>query len=151
MKKVILVLVAIVAFAVILLAFTSRNSMVGGGVSQASAEARLLERLSSSFLEDIKFKDFQKAGSYHSREERKKVDIPHLIERLFAIKPEFLDVMRYEIVKVEFDSSGKRCKVKTRTVVKILNTKEIKEPEIILYWFYDPAEGWVMELQSSLH
>ena len=38
----------------------------------------------------------------------------------------------------------------THTVIKLLNTKEIREPDIILYWRKDPKEGWVMKLESSL-
>ena len=102
------------------------------------------------FLEDIKFKDFDKAASYHSAEDRKDVNIAKLIERMFQVKPEFLDILRYKIVKSEIDSSGDRGRVLTRTVVKVLNTGEIKEPEIIFYWQQDPTEGWVMKLESSL-
>lgn len=150
MKKVVIALVSIILLAVVLLAFTSRSTW-SGGVGSLGSEERHMEQLSKHFLEDIQFKDFKKAGSYHSREDRKKVDIPVLIERMFAVKPEFLDILRYEIVKVQMDSSGTRCRVKTKSVVKILNTSEIKEPEIILYFFKDPTEGWVMELESSLH
>jgi hypothetical protein len=35
-------------------------------------------------------------------------------------------------------------------VFKVLNANDIREPEIMLYWFKDPTEGWVMELESSL-
>ena len=147
MKRVILLIAVIAIVAIGLLVFTSRNSHI----AVVTGDGQYMEKMSRSFIEDLQFKDFQKAASYHSHENRKKVDIPVLIERLFAIKPEFLNIMRYEVVKVQFDSSGKRCRVLVKTVVKILNTKEIKEPEIMLYWFKDPSEGWVMELESSLH
>ena len=152
MKKVVLVFVALGLLAVGLLIFTSRSSFRHPGLTTSvGGAAKEMETKSRSFLEDLQFKDFEKAASYHSREDRKKVNIPQLIERMFAVKPEFLDIMSYEIVKIQFDNSGKRCRVKTKTKVKILNTNEIKEPEIILYWFKDPAEGWIMELESSLH
>jgi hypothetical protein len=58
--------------------------------------------------------------------------------------------MRYEIKSVDIDRSGDRAKVKTHTVVKMLNSDQIKEPEVIFYWRKDPKEGWVMLLESSL-
>jgi len=151
MKKIAAIFGGLVLLAVVLLVISSRHGLsLGGAVVAASPDAKQLETMANKFLEDIQFKDFEKAASYHSREDRKTVNIPNLIERMFGIKPEFLDIMRYEIVKVQLDSSGKRARVKTKTTVKLLNTKEIREPEIMLYFFKDPAEGWVMELESSL-
>jgi hypothetical protein len=151
MKKLLVVFAILAAVAVGLLVFTSRSGTMSLPTTASSGDVAFLEKKSKEFLEDIQYKDFKKAASYHNREDRKKVDIPNLIERMFAVKPEFLEIMRYEILKTTLDSSGTRCRVKTKTVVKILNTSEIKEPEIILYWFKDPSEGWIMELESSLH
>lgn len=150
MKKVGAVFGVLVLLAIVLLVFFNRDG-ISLGVAVATGEHKYLTERSIDFLEDLQFKDFEKAASYHSAEDRKDVDIPKFIERVFAIKPEFLDIMRYEILKVDIDRSGDRARVKTRTVIKILNTKEVKEPEVILYWRKDPAEGWVMELESSLH
>ena len=149
MKKILLVFGILLALAVFLLAFTSRSSVRYAGGS-LTGDSRQIETYAKKFLEDIQFKDFQTAASYHSKEDRKTVDIPNLIERLFGIKPEFLNIMRFDIVKVQIDSTGKRARVLCHSVVKILNSNEIKEPEIMLYFRKDPAEGWVMELQSSL-
>lgn len=153
MKKVVLIFVLLVTLATGLLYMTKTS---GTGISTAfnqvaSEDVKHLRERSKDFLEDLQYKDFDKAGSYHSTKDRKSVDIADLIERLFAVKPEFLDIMRYEIKKVEIDRSGDRAKVKTETTVKILNTDKIKKPEIILYWRKDPKEGWVMILESSLH
>lgn len=150
MKKVGLIFAALVLLAVVLLAFNSRRGVDVGGVSLGSGDVGYLQKRTNDFLEDIQFKDFEKAASYHSAEDRKDVNIPKLIERIFAVKPEFLDIMRYEILKVDLDSTGNRARVKTRTVIKILNKNEVREPEIIFYWFKDPKEGWVMDLESSL-
>lgn len=150
MKKVLLlfVLLAGLAFG----AFVISGRARGGEVSftGSSADRSQLEQYALKFMEDLRFKDFQHAASYHSVEDRKKVNIPQMIERWFAVKPETLDIMRYEVQKVDIDSTGKRGRVKVKTVLKILNANEIKEPEIMLYFFKDPAEGWVMELESSL-
>ena len=118
---------------------------------ERSQSLKYIEQNTINFLEDIRFKDFDKAASYHTQADQEKVDIPYLIERLFEIKPEMLDIMRYEITSVELDRSGLRGRVKTHTVAKCLNTDEIKNVDIIYYWMKDPQEGWCMKLESSLH
>lgn len=151
MRKVLAILGVLVVLAAALLLLSTRTGFEVGGVSvSTSADAAWIEQRTLDFLEDIRFKDFAKASSYHSVEDRKTVDVPNLIERIFAIKPEFLDILRYEILAVELDRSGTRGRVKTRTVVKVLNTGEIREPEVLFYWHKDPRDGWVMKLESSL-
>ena len=152
MRKVLALFGVLALLAAVLLLLSSRTGFQVGGVTvSTSADASYLEQRTLDFLEDIRFKDFEKAASYHSVEDRKTVRIPELIERIFAIKPEFLDILRYEILAVELDRSGTRGRVKTRTVVKVLNSGEIREPEILFYWMKDPRDGWVMKLESSLH
>ena len=70
-----------------------------------------LRQTTQSFLEDIQFKDFDKAASYHAPERREDVDIPFLIQRLFLQKPESLDIMDYEIVFADLDSTATRARV----------------------------------------
>lgn len=152
MKKVILIFTLLVAAAMGLLYFTTSSEDISSAFNQvASKDVRYLRERSTDFLEDLQYKDFDKAATYHSKEDRKTVDIAALIERMFAVKPEFLDILRYKITRVDIDRSGDRAKVKTHTVIKLLNTSEIREPDIILYWRKDPKEGWVMKLESSLH
>ena len=111
----------------------------------------LVRGLAISFWEDIQFKDFDHAASYHAEEIQDQVDIPYLIERLFSIKPEMLDVMSYEIVFVDIDSTGLRARVKTRLKVKDLVHQKIREQEIILYFQHESTdEPWHMVLESSL-
>ena len=45
-----------------------------------------LRRVALQFLEDIQFKDFASAASYHAPDLRDSVDIPFLIQRLFTVK-----------------------------------------------------------------
>jgi hypothetical protein len=116
-----------------------------------SGDRAHLEQQSMKFMEDLRFKDFQHAASYHSTEDRKKVNIPAMIENTFHVKPEQLDIMRYRVLDVAIDSTGRRGRVKVKSVTKVLNVNDIQEPELLLYWFKDPTEGWVMELESSLH
>ncbi len=149
MKKIAAVAVLLVLLAVGLLYFSASGSGPSLPV-MTSGDASFLRKRSIDFLEDLQFKDFKKAASYHSTVDRKTVDISNLIERIFQVKPEFLDIMRYEIKDIDIDRSGDRARIKTHTVVKVLNTQEIKEPEVIFYWRKDPKEGWVMMLESSL-
>lgn len=150
MKKFLILFLLLTAAAVGLLVLSSRNSQVRLTLTGSEADRKYVTQQTLKFLEDLQYKDFQKAASYHSVEDRKKVNIPNLIERMFQVKPETLDIMRYEVQRVDIDSTGLRARVRTKTYCKILNANSIREPEIIFYWFKDPSEGWVMELESSL-
>lgn len=114
-------------------------------------DAGWLRRTSLSFWEDIQFKDFARAATYHSPDKQAGIDIPYLLERLFGVKPEFLDIMETEIVLADIDSTGLRARVKTRLKIKFLFTGDIKDREIMLY-FHRATVGspWFMELETSL-
>jgi len=114
-----------------------------------SEDRKIIEDMSLSFLEDIKFKDFDNAATYHSPEDQKNADIPKLIQRLFKVKPEALDIMEYEILETTLDSTKKRGRVKLKAKVGLLNTDKIENPEMILY-YHKKNEKWFMELESSL-
>ena len=110
-----------------------------------------LRRLALSFLEDIQFKDFVSAASYHSPDLRDSIDIPFIIQRLFTVKPEALDIMDYEVVFAEVDSGGLRARVKLRVKVKLLLNALINEREVILYFERDSVDDpWYMKLEDSL-
>ena len=114
-------------------------------------ERGLLRSTTTSFLEDIQFKDFDKAASYHAPDKRDEVDIPFLIERLFFQKPESLDVMGYEIMFADVDSTRLRARVKARIKVKSLANGSIQERELMLFYHRETLEApWYMELESSL-
>ena len=110
-----------------------------------------LRRLALSFLEDIQFKDFESAASYHAPDIRESVDIPFVIQRLFTVKPEALDIMDYEVVFAEIDSGGLRARVKLRVKVKLLVNELIDDREIMLYFQRDSVDDpWYMKLEDSL-
>ncbi len=110
-----------------------------------------LRRIALSFLEDIQFKDFVSAASYHAPDKRDSVDIPFLIQRLFTVRPEALDIMDYEVVFAEVDSGGLRARVKLRVKVKLLLDGRIDEKEILLYFERDSVnDPWHMKLEDSL-
>ena len=110
-----------------------------------------LRRIALSFLEDIQFKDFERAASYHAPELIDSVDIPFLLQRLFAVKPEALDIMGYEIVFADLDSSNLRARVKMRVKAKLLLDGRIDERELVLYFYRDSVDDpWYMKLEDSL-
>lgn len=115
-----------------------------------NSDTRRVSELSQKFFEDIQFKDFKAAAQYSSPEDRETADIPQLIERLFQVKPELLDLQRYEVVSADLDSSKKRARVKLMSEVKLLNTAEQRKPEVLLYWKKAPSGQWHMDLASSL-
>ena len=110
-----------------------------------------LRRIALSFLEDIQFKDFVSAAGYHAPDTRDGVDIPFLLQRLFTVRPEALDIMDYDIVFAEIDSGGLRARVKLRVKVKLLLNALIKEQEVLLYFERDSVDDpWYMKLEDSL-
>jgi hypothetical protein len=110
-----------------------------------------LRRIALDFMEDIQFKDFISAASYHAPELIESVDIPYLIQRLFAVRPEGLDIMGYEIVFADIDSSELRARVKVRVRGKILLDERLEEREFILYFYRDSVDDpWYMKLEDSL-
>lgn len=113
-------------------------------------DAKKVAELSQKFLEDIQFKDFKSAAQYSPPEDREKADIPHLIERLFQVKPEMLDITNVQLLSSDLDSTRRRAKVKLGTDVKLLNTSELRHPEVILYWKKSETGQWFMDLASSL-
>ncbi len=125
-------------------AFSTLGLVLGGDRAE-------LRRMALAFLEDIQFKDFESAASYHAPDIIDSVDIPFLIQRLFAVKPEALDIMDYDIVFAELDSGGLRARVKLRVKVKLLLNALINEREVILYFQRDSLDDpWYMKLEDSL-
>lgn len=152
MKK---ALTALLVLALLLGAYLGAAHLSGGAFPALGlalgGDRGELRRTALQFLEDIQFKDFEKAASYHAPELQETVDIPFLLQRLFAVKPEALDIMDYDIVFSELDSSGLRARVKARVKAKLLVNERVEEREIILYFHRDtPADPWYMRLEDSL-
>ncbi len=125
-------------------AFSTLGLALGGNRAE-------LRRMALAFIEDIQFKDFVSAASYHAPDLRDSVDIPFLIQRLFTVRPEALDIMDYEVVFAEVDSGGLRARVKLRVKVKLLLDGRIEERELLLYFRRDSVDDpWYMRLEDSL-
>jgi hypothetical protein len=144
---IIIVLVALVAGgAVVIAAKPELLAHIGLG-----GDSTRLRELTRSFVEDVQFKDFKRAARYHKPEERSTVDIPFLIERLFLLKPEQLDIMEHEILFSKIDSTGLRGRTKTRIKVKDLVNEKIRIRELMLYFYRDDRQSpWFMRLETSL-
>jgi len=135
MKKLIFIIVVLIVLAVVFLVLGSRYGIKFGNINiSIDKDKQILSEKITDFLEDIQFKDFKKAAIYHNKADQEKVNISQLIESKFALKPELLDITKYEVLDIEIDRSGERAKVKTRTIFKVLNTSEVREMELIFYF-----------------
>jgi hypothetical protein len=117
-----------------------------------------LFKLAEKFLEAIKYKDFKAAADFHNAADMKKADIPKLIERLFKVKHELLNIRDLAVTKVDVDSTGKRARTFFNANVEMLNSlqkggdgkqRKHNDTEGILYWQKEDGK-WVMKLESSL-
>ena len=150
MKKFAIILVLILAACGLML-FSSRYGVKIGSLSFAlDKDKQTLEQRSKAFWEDVQYKDFKSAAKYHEKSKQKKHDIPYLLERLFLVKPEQLDIRSIEVEEVSIDSTRKRGRSRTKLTLKILNANKLKTPKVILYW-YKKNQKWYMRLESSLH
>ena len=125
-------------------AFPTPGLPIGGDAGE-------LRRTAIDFWEDIQFKDFDAAAAYHAPELQDSVDIPYLLQRLFVVKPEMLDILEYEVVMVDIDRSGDRARVRTRLKVKDLIQGKIREKQVMLYFARSDRQApWYMRLEDSL-
>lgn len=115
-----------------------------------SGDAQQIVKIGQQFMESIQYKDFKTAAQFSLPEQKDTLDIPALIERLFQIKPELLDINNIAVLSHDFDSSGNRARLKMQADVKVLNSSELRKPEIIFY-FKKLSDGkWYMDFASSI-
>ena len=124
-------------------------AVLGGWTPIFQSDRHIIIKQAKRFMECIKFKEFGEAAAYHTAQDSKKADIPFLIERLFKVKPEQMDIQECNVIFGEIDSSGILGKTKSRCIVHLLNTKEVRKPEIVLYWKKEGGR-WFLKLKSSL-
>lgn len=150
MKKVAIALVVllVLAFGLLVGLTNSGLKLFGRSLWTANEDIAQLEELARSFLEDLQYKDFAEAAKYHTFLDQDKVDIPKLIQQLFAVKPETLNIRDFDITRVTVDPDGRRARTFFRANLEFLNTAEGDKPnrekmvEGILYWHKRPgAEG----------
>jgi hypothetical protein len=158
MKKttIILPLVAIVG-AVVVWALSEQRGVSIAGVEIMGGDKKFLADRSIDFMEDLQFKDFKSAAIYHLDKTQKERDIPRLIQRVFFVKHEQLDIMSYKVLDVDLDRSKNRARVRVQVFYKMLGDKAVRDNSesardmiLLFYWFKQPDGSWTMELASSL-
>lgn len=123
---------------------------VNGYIPGHETDERVLTDKSMRFMECLKFKEFVEASRFHTPEDLKaRPDIPKLLEDFFLIPPEDLDVREVRVDFVELDSTKARAKVKVTSTVNVLNKKETRHPEAMLYWKRVNGQ-WFLDLRSTL-
>lgn len=146
MKKLILIIVLVAGASAA--GFLAVNGNIPG--IELGSNQRLLRQRSMRFMECLKFKEFREAASYHHPQDLKeRPDIPKLLEDFFLIPPENLDVRENRVDFVELDSTRTRAKVKVTSTVNILNKKETRDPEAMLYWKLVDGQ-WYLDLRTTL-
>ncbi|MBI5596265.1 MAG: hypothetical protein HY928_09290 [Elusimicrobia bacterium] len=128
--------------------FLALNGNIPG--IELGGDQRLLRQKSLRFMECLKFKEFREAAAFHhALDLKERPDIPKMLEDFFLIPPENLDVREVRVDFVELDSTKTRAKVKVTSTVNILNKKETRDPEAMLYW--KRVEGqWYLDLRTTL-
>lgn len=128
-----------------------------GGVEIGGEERAWLADRSVDFMEDLQFKDFTKAATYHLDATQKARDIPAMIRRVFRMPPELLDIQSYKVLEVDLDRSKTRARVRMLTYYHALGDdsgrdqpEATRSVETFLYWFRGADQKWTMELESSL-
>lgn len=109
-------------------------------------EQAIVYEKAERFLEALKYKDFATAAAFHNWEDEQKADIPKLIERLFKVKPEQLNIRDVKITGVDFDEGHQRARTHFTAITELLNSTQNdeeqnreREVEGILYWHKRPA------------
>lgn len=122
-----------------------------------SPDRQFLSSKTFDFLEDIQFKDFETASTYHLPKTQKERDIPELLRRVFQVKHEVLDIKRYDIREVDLDRSKTRARIRTMIFYRVTGDQSIRDQpqaerdvELLFYWFQQKDGSWVMDLESSL-
>ena len=60
------------------------------------------------FLQDIQYKDFDHAATFHAPEDAKDKNIAQKLEAKFAVKPELIDIRHFEVLRIDLFPDGGR-------------------------------------------
>mgnify|MGYP001592835455 CR=1 FL=1 len=117
---------------------------------EIGTDQRALKQKSLRFMECLKFKEFREAAAFHHPTDLKeRPDIPKMLEDFFLVPPENLDVREVRVDFIELDSTKMRAKVKVTSTIHILNKKETRDPEAMLYWRRVDGQ-WFLDLRTTL-
>jgi hypothetical protein len=127
------------------------------GVDVGGQERGWLSERSVDFIEDLQFKDFKRASTYHLAKTQAARNIPELIQRVFVVKHEVLDITDYKVLEVDLDRAKTRARVRMNVKYRVLGDQSFRDDpnlrrdvELMLYWFRGEDGAWTMELESSL-
>ena len=140
MKKWILCFVALASL-------TAAGYLILGGYTPLFASDRkILRDKTYRFWECIQFKSFDQAAAFDRAEDKETT--ARLIERIFRIKPENLDIQKVDVIHEDLDRTGKLGRTKSRITGEVLNPKKPLEIEVMLFW--EKETEWWLKLESSL-
>ncbi len=112
-----------------------------------ASDKKILRDKSYRFWECIKFKSFDQAAEFDASQDKETT--ARLIERIFRVKPENLDVQEVDVMHEDLDRTGKLGRTKTRLTGEMLNPKKPMQIEVMLFWEKEGEEWW-LKLESSL-
>lgn len=122
---------------------------LGLPIGGARAELRTL---TMSFWEDIKFKDYKKAASYQAETKRSESSISALVEQVFGLPAQSVDLMEFSVVEAELDSTGNRARLKSRVKAKDLVKGKVHTREVMHFFHRDtPQAAWVLDLDHTVN
>ncbi len=106
-----------------------------------------------AFWEDIKFKDIESASKVLHADKQNKEEILNFLSKIFGTSPANLDLISYEIEKLELDSTGKRARVKvTATAQHLQKQEDLEDIKVnVMLFFRQHAEDqkWFLEIDHS--
>lgn len=122
-------------------------AVLGGYTPLYTSDKKVLRDQTRQFWEYVKFKSFDRAAEFDENEDTE--ETARLIERIFRIKPENLDLREIDVLYAEIDGSGELARTKTRLDGAVLNPAAEKTLEVMLFW-ERRDEKWWLKLRSSL-
>ena len=142
--------VLVLGGAYVLAAHLSGGALPSGCLAVGGDKA-WLRKTTLRFWEDIQFKDFKSAAKYHDPTVQEDVDIPYLLQRLFLERPEAIEIMEYEVIAVDIDSTKLRSRVKARVKARRLVAKRIDQMDVLFYYKRKSETApWYMDFENSL-
>lgn len=133
---------------VVLVGATAAGYLILGGYTPLYAsDTKILREKTYRFWECIKFKSFDQAAAFDRAQDKQTT--AKLIERIFRIKPENLDIQTVDVIHADLDRTGRLGRTKTRITGEVLNPKKLVEVEVMLFWEKE-GEAWWLKLESSL-
>ena len=133
---------------VVLVGATAAGYLILGGYTPIYAsDTKILREKTYRFWECIKFKSFDQAAAFDRAQDKQTT--AKLIERIFRIKPENLDIQTVDVIHEDLDRTRELGRTKTRITGEVLNPKKPMEVEVMLFWEKE-GEAWWLKLESSL-